>query len=59
MEELSANTETIICQEVCDGAGGTMVVEVIPPNPVWTNNKGQSVKQLNMVVIGGPNGLNA
>lgn len=54
MANLSANTQTIICQNDCSGN----TVTIIPPNPVWINNNGDAVTQLNMVVIGGPNGLN-
>jgi hypothetical protein len=55
----SANTETIICQEVCDLSGGTTTVSITPPHPVWTDGYGTPVTQLNMVVIGGVNGLNS
>jgi hypothetical protein len=55
----SANTETFICQEVCDLSGGTRTVSVTPPHPVWTDGYGTPVTQLNMVVIGGVNGLNS
>jgi len=52
----SANTETIIC-ESCDGV--TISKEVVPPHPVWTDSQGNSVTHLNMVVLGGENGLNS
>jgi hypothetical protein len=55
----SANTETIICQEVCDLSGGTRTVSVTPPHPVWTDGFGTQVTQLNMVTLGGVNGLNS
>ena len=35
------------------------VVQIIPPNPVYSDLTGGTVTQLNMVVLGGPNGLNA
>lgn len=56
MAELSANTETFICVPDCEFTGSTAVA---PPHPVWTNGSGDSVIQMNMVVLGGPNGLNA
>ena len=60
MANLSANTESKICQQVCinNGIDGFTVTQITPPHPVWTNNNGDAVAQLNMVVIGGPNGLN-
>ena len=58
-EPRSANTETIICQEVCDLSGGTRTVSVTPPHPEWTDGYGTPVTQLNRVVIGGVNGLNS
>ena len=53
----SANTESTICLEVCGPDGNTVIV-VNPPHPVWTDGYGREVTQLNMVVLGGPNGLN-
>lgn len=50
----SANTEVTICVEICD----TSVVSVNPPHPEWTDEYGTQVTQLNMVTLGGPNGLN-
>jgi len=57
MAETSANTETIICQEICGDPLNT-VVQVTPPHPVYGDLTGGTVTQLNMVVLGGPNGLN-
>jgi hypothetical protein len=54
-ESLSANTETFICVPDCEFTGSTAVV---PPHPIWTNGAGDSVTQLNMVLIGSGNGLN-
>jgi len=34
------------------------VVSVTPPHPVWSDLTGGTVTQLNMVVLGGPDGLN-
>lgn len=51
----SANTENFVCIPECGFTGSTSVA---PPHPVWTDGYGTSVTQLNMVVLGGPNGLN-
>lgn len=53
----SANTETFLCQEICV-SGGTTTISITPPHPVWTDGYGTAVTQLNMIVLGGPNGLN-
>lgn len=58
-EPRSANTETLICQEICDTDGGKTVTEVTPPHPEWTDNYGTPVTQLNMVTLGGMKGLNS
>ena len=55
----SAYTEQIICVQVCDDmSGSTVVVAVNPPHPIWTDNYGTEVTQLNAVTLGGVNGLN-
>ena len=51
---LSANTVYTLCTKDCDGNP----IELQFPLPVWTNNNGNSVTQLNAVTLGGPNGLN-
>lgn len=51
----SANTESLICVTLCDQS----VVSVNPPHPIWTDGYGTQVTQLNMVTLGGPNGLNS
>ena len=51
----SANTETFICIPDCEFTGSTAVA---PPHPVWTDGYGTEVTQLNMVTLGGINGLN-
>lgn len=56
-EPISANTETFLCQEICV-SGGTTIISITPPHPVWTDGYGTSVTQLNMVTLGGPDGLN-
>ena len=58
MGSASANTEVVICQQICTETGTTVTTD-IPPHPVWTDLTGGTVTQLNMVVLGGPNGLNA
>ena len=50
----SANTAYTLCTTDCDGNP----VELEFPNPVYTNNYGNAVTQLNAVQLGGPNGLN-
>jgi hypothetical protein len=53
--ETSANTETKICVIDCDG-NTTLIT---PPHPVWSDLTGGTVVQLNMVTLGGPDGLNS
>ena len=52
---LSAGTETIMC--VIDCSGNT--ITVVPPHPTYLNEYGKAVVQLNMVELGGMNGLNS
>ena len=55
----SANTEVFVCEYICvTGGTGSSVVVVTPPHPQYSNTQGNPVTQLNMVVLGGPNGLN-
>ena len=54
----SANTETFLCEQICTESG-TTVVSVAAPHPVWTDGYGVPVTQLNMIVLGGPTGLNS
>lgn len=56
----SANTETLLCEQICvsGGTGGFVVVEVVPPHPVWTDAQGIAVIQMNAVALGGMYGLN-
>jgi hypothetical protein len=56
---ISANTEYEVCVIVCNATGGTDSVLVTPPHPVWTNNNGDGVVQLNAITLGGMYGLNA
>jgi hypothetical protein len=51
----SANTESTVC--VIDCSGNT--VSIVPPHPIWTDGYGTQVTQLNMITLGGPNGLNS
>ena len=46
--------EYTLCVKDCDGN----LVELTLPHPVWTNNYGAAVTQLNAVTLGGVNGLN-
>jgi hypothetical protein len=50
----NSGVEVTVCVELCDQS----VVSVIPPHPEWTDGYGTQVTQLNMITIGGPNGLN-
>jgi hypothetical protein len=59
MGQVSANTEVTFCEQICDGGGGTTVVEVSVPHPTYSDLTGGTVVQLNMVTLGGPNGLYA
>lgn len=56
---LSAGTEVKICQVCTDENGVQTATQITPPHPVWTNGRGKSVVQLNMVALGGENGLNS
>jgi len=50
----NAGIEVTVCVELCDQS----VVSVTPPHPVWTDGYGTQVTQLDMITLGGPNGLN-
>lgn len=52
---ISAGTESIVC--VIDCSGNTKTIT--PPHPTYLNGYGKSVVQLNMVELGGMNGLNS
>lgn len=55
----SANTEINVCEYICvTGGTGSSVVVVTPPHPQYSNTQGNSVTQLNMITLGGFNGLN-
>ena len=53
----SANTAYDIC-EVCSDGTVITVYNLTPPHPIYTDGYGTPVTQLNMVTLGGPNGLN-
>jgi hypothetical protein len=54
-----SGTESLICEVCCDcGATGSTINQITPPQPVWSDGYGVQVRQLNMIVLGGPNGLN-
>jgi hypothetical protein len=50
----NSGIEVTVCVELCDQS----VVSVTPPHPVWTDGFGTEVTQLDMITLGGPNGLN-
>lgn len=55
----SANTPSDICLQICiTGETGSTVISVNPPHPIWGNQYGGTVEQLNMITLGGQNGLN-
>jgi hypothetical protein len=58
MGQVSANTEVTLCEQICSGSG-TTVVSVTPPHPTYSDLTGGTVVQLNMITLGGPNGLNS
>jgi hypothetical protein len=55
MANISANTESIVCIFDCSGNTKT----ITPPHPVFGDLTGGTVTQLNMIEIGGQNGLNS
>lgn len=57
---LSANTETVICYTCLSDLnnGNAYYYTNTVPHPTYTNEYGQAVVQLDMVALGGPNGLN-
>lgn len=56
----SANTEINVCEYICvTGGTGSSVVVVTPPHPQYSNTQGNPVTQLNMITLGGFNGLNS
>jgi hypothetical protein len=53
---LSAGTEVQICV-VDDCTSLRTLLEV--PHPTWTTESGEAIVELNMVALGGMNGLNS
>lgn len=53
MGNVSANTETLVC--IIDCSGNTKTIT--PPHPVFSDLTGGTVTQLNMIQLGGQNGL--
>jgi hypothetical protein len=54
---LSAGTETKIC--VVSNCDSTMTTLLDVPHPTWTTEYGKAIVELNMVALGGMNGLNS
>ena len=50
------NSQTAFACRTCDNVPPVVVTL---PHPVWTNGNSQEIIQLDMVVIGGENGLNS
>lgn len=56
---ISAGTFTSkICTVCPDGSGGETAIFADAPHPTYTDGKGNDIVQLDMVALGGPNGLN-
>jgi len=56
----SANTEYNTCVICCEcGSTGSTVNTVSTPHPIYTDGYNNPIMQLNMVVLGGTNGLNS
>jgi len=53
------NSQTSFICRVCDNISGTTATTVTAPHPVYTNGAGRDIYQLDMIVIGGENGLNS
>lgn len=58
MANLSANTETTVCINDTDNCETGQIV-VNPPHPVFNGLSGNTVTQMNLVQLGGQNGLYA
>ena len=57
---LSAGTETIVCYTCLSDLnnGNAFYYTNVVPHPTWTNGYGKEIVELDMVALGGPNGLN-
>ena len=53
------NATTIFILSLFCSLSFGQVNQITPPNPVWTDGFGTDVTQLNMIVLGGPRGLNS
>jgi hypothetical protein len=53
MANTSANTESLVCIIDCSGT----TKNITPPHPVYGDLTGGTVTQLNMIQLGGENGL--
>lgn len=53
MGNVSANTETTVCIIGCSGE----TINVVPPHPVFSGLSGNTVTQMNLVQMGGENGV--
>ena len=59
ISNLSAGTFSyVFCEKCQDGNGGVTLIEIPTPHPTYTNLNGKAVVQLQMVELGGINGLN-
>ena len=58
-QTVTAGTEYTVCVICCPCDTSATVTSVPVPHPVWTSTDGKAVVQSNMVVLGGPNGLNS
>jgi hypothetical protein len=53
MGNVSANTETTVCIIGCSGE----TINVVPSHPVFSDLTGGTVTQMNLVELGGQNGV--
>jgi hypothetical protein len=59
MASSSATTNNSQTSFACRTCSGTTATTITLPHPVYTNGAGREIYQLDMVVIGGENGLNS
>jgi hypothetical protein len=59
MASSSATTNNSQTSFSCRTCSGTTATTITLPHPVYTNGAGRDIYQLDMVVIGGENGLNS
>jgi len=50
---ISANTESDVCVHDCDGNS----ILIKTPHPTFTNGRGKAIVQMNLVQLGGENGV--